>query len=121
MFNSVYLDTFSECLITLAQLERDYDECKRNGEIDDCDTFAEYLENCMHWNNGALYPVSDCVVRNDYPDSLRLTFADCVYIMLEQMRLSANDAERIYTEYGYELNRITRPELIELVNEYLNH
>ena len=120
MFNSVYLDMLSSEFVTLEQLEKEYEQQRRDGGTES-ETFEDYLTNCMYLSDGALYPVADCVVRNDYPDSLRLTFADCVYIMLEQMRLSANDAERIYTEYGYELNHITRPELIELVNNYLNH
>lgn len=124
MMNSVYVDTFTDDLelITLAQLERDYDESKRNG-IDDCDTFTEYLENCMYCNNGALLPVSDCVVRGDYNDSLRLTFADCVYIMREELHLVNDDIWTIRAECGHMLNHITRPELIELVNEYeyMNH
>lgn len=120
MFNSVYLDTASDSLITLAQLERDFDACKCTGEADDCDTFAEYLENCMYWNNGALCPVADCVVRNDFPDSLRLSYADCVYILFEQMCLSYDDTMLVRLEV-HAKNRITRPELIELVNQYLNH
>lgn len=121
--NAVYLDTFSDDLelITLAQLERDYDESKRNGEIDDCDTFAEYLENCMYWNNGALLPVADCVVRGDYADCLRLSFADCVYILREHMHVGTATINAIRAYCGYEMRNITRPELINIVNDYQNH
>ena len=121
--NAVYVDTFSDGLelITLAQLEKDYTEFKRDGEFDDYATFPEYVNACLYHNNGALLPVSDCVVRNDFPDSLRLTFADCIYILREELHLVNDDIWTIRAECGHMLNRITRPELIELVNEYMNH
>lgn len=122
--NAVYLDTFSDGLdlVTLAQLEKDYAEFKRDGEFDDYETFPEYVNACLYHNNGALLPVADCVVRNDFSDSLRLSFADCVYILREHMHVGMATINAIRAYCGYEMRNITRPELIDIVNDYMvNH
>lgn len=121
--NAVYLDTFSDDLelVTLAQLESDYDELKHDGVLDDYATLAEYVNACLYHNNGALLPVADCVVRGDYADSLRLSFADCVYILREHMHVGTATINAIRAYCGYEMRNITRPELIDIVNDYQNH
>ena len=120
--NSVYVDTFSDDfdMITLSQLEKDYAKFKRDGEIEE-NTFAEYLENCMVWNNGALCPVHDCVVDGSVSDCLCLTIEDCIYIMRESFHLGPSAMREIFRNRLNDFLHVTRPELIELVNEYMNH
>ena len=120
MFNSVYLDMFSSEFVTLEQLEKEHEQLKRDGETES-ETFDDYLANCLYLNDGALYPVADCVVRNDCHVGIRLSFADCIYIMREQLHIEKSDVSEMCVAYTYKLNHITRPELIEIVNEYMNH
>lgn len=41
---------------TIEDIKRDYPEFRNEYQ-----TFGEYLDGCMYWNNGALYPLRDRV------------------------------------------------------------
>jgi hypothetical protein len=51
-----FYDTENDEYITITQLENEYNELKANGNTE-AETFKDYINNCMWWNNGALKEV----------------------------------------------------------------
>lgn len=49
----LFWDFEREELLTEEQLKLEYEELKSNGGTE-AETFTEYLDNCMEWNNGTL-------------------------------------------------------------------
>lgn len=46
-----FYDTEKEEYITIEELEKEYNELKANNETE---SFKDYINNCMWWNNGTL-------------------------------------------------------------------
>ena len=51
-----FYDTENNEYITITQLENEYNELKANGNTE-AETFKDYMNNCMWWNNGTLEEV----------------------------------------------------------------
>lgn len=122
MMNAVYLDTFSDNFdfVTIAEMEKAFDDGKRENEIEES-TFAEYLENCMYWNNGALCPVADRVVLGKFDDG-RLSYANMIYILRCHMRFTPEMVRAILPELRkITINSPTYDELSKAVDYCLNH
>ena len=48
-----FYDTENNEYITIDQLEKEYEELKADGNTE-AETFKDYINNCMTWNNGTL-------------------------------------------------------------------
>ena len=51
-----FYDSEYEEYITIDELEKQYKELKANGDTE-AETFKDYINNCMWWNNGSLEEV----------------------------------------------------------------
>lgn len=55
-----YLNIETDEIFTEDELRADYEQKKRNGELEEFyDTFEYYLRHCLTENNGSLQPIAD--------------------------------------------------------------
>ena len=54
--SALYWCNEDDKVYTLEDIKKDYPEFRNEYQ-----TFGEYIDGCMYWNNGALYPLRDRV------------------------------------------------------------
>ena len=83
---------------TLAEIKKDYPEFRNEYE-----TFGEYLNGCMYWNNGALYPLRDRVnvLQMEYNRKLAIGQKygyELVDDELSELKEELDNFKRLYSE-----------------------